>query len=82
MLDFINKIIYNNKELKGEDDGDESLNNSPPNALKCSLAPHLLTTKQIKRDYILKQRKVSQMVKALDCKSKIYRFESYTFLQD
>lgn len=29
MLDFINQIIYNNKELKGEDDGDESLNNSP-----------------------------------------------------
>lgn len=44
MLDFINQIIYNNKELKGEDDGDESLNNSPPiNALKCSL--DLLTTK-------------------------------------
>lgn len=80
MLDFINQIIYNNKGLKGEDDGDESLNNSPPDALKCSL--DLLTTKQIKRDYILKQRKVSQMVKALDCKSKIYRFESYTFLQD
>lgn len=30
MLDFISQIIYNNKELKGEDDGDESLNNSPP----------------------------------------------------
>ena len=25
----MNQIIYNNKELKGEDDGDESLNNSP-----------------------------------------------------
>ena len=43
MLDFINQIIYNNKELKGEDDGDESLNNSPINALKCSL--DLLTNK-------------------------------------
>lgn len=39
--------IYNNKELKGEDDGDESLNNSPPDALKCSL--DLLTTKNQKR---------------------------------
>lgn len=27
MLDFINQIIYNYKELKGEDDGNESLNN-------------------------------------------------------
>ena len=32
VLDFINQIIYNNEELKGEDDGDESINNSPPYA--------------------------------------------------
>ena len=46
MLDFINQIIYNNNELKGEDDGDEYLNNSPPNTLKCSL--DLLTNKTTK----------------------------------